>query len=47
MHASATLSRAPMMVGHPMDTKGRRWARVEPRTSRDTRRPWYTTDAAS
>ena len=47
MHAIQTRSLVPMMIGHPMDTKNRRWTRVEPRTTRNTRRPWYTTDAAS
>jgi hypothetical protein len=47
MHANRTGSVVPVMIGHPMDTKNRRWARVAPQTVRNTRRPWYTTDAAS
>ena len=47
MQANRTRTPVPVMIGHPMDTKNRRWARIEPRTVRNTRRPWYTTDAAA
>jgi hypothetical protein len=47
MQMNRTRTLVPVMIGHPLDTKNRRWARVDPRTVRDTHRPWYTTDAAS
>ena len=47
MYVKRTGTHSPAMIGHPMDTKNRRWGRVEPRTGRSSRRPWYTTDAAA